>query len=392
MMNVYKEIYKTPGSFAFSSAAFIGRMPRAMTGLGIIIMLSQFRGEYALSGTVAAIFSLSGAVLAPQVSRLVDRHGQRKILPIAAIVSASFMLALLFFARQNVPAWALLACAAFAGCMPSMSAMVKARWTPLLRGRPQLKAAYALEAVLDEVSFIIGPPLAIGLSVTWFPEAGLLCAVLLQLLGVGLFVMQTRTEPQIDQRVSHYDKSPLGIAGVRTLLILLLSMGIIVGTIDVVSIAFASQHGQAASASVVLSAYALGSFIGGLLFGAIKIDIPLGRQLLYSGIATLLTTLPLFFVGNITSLAITMLLSGVFFAPTLIVAMSLVERIVPGNQLTESFAWLGSGLNVGIAMGAAVSGWLVDGLGAHSGFAVALCAGGAVLVTVLVGQRYFSNC
>ena len=33
--------------------------------------------------------------------------------------------------------------------------MVRARWTALYRGQPQLQTAYALESVLDELCFIL---------------------------------------------------------------------------------------------------------------------------------------------------------------------------------------------------------------------------------------------
>src|SRR2546427_12949022 len=57
--------------------------------------------------------------------------------------------------------WLLLVLAALVGALPSMPAMVRARWTVLLRGTPQLQTAYALEAVLDDVCFIVGPPLSV---------------------------------------------------------------------------------------------------------------------------------------------------------------------------------------------------------------------------------------
>ncbi|XOT98069.1 MFS transporter, partial [Alcaligenes pakistanensis] len=46
---------------------------------------------------------------------------------------------------------------------------------------------------------------------------------------------------------------------VRLLALLMVAMGVIVGTVDIVSVAFAEQMGQPGAASVVLSAYALGS-------------------------------------------------------------------------------------------------------------------------------------
>lgn len=42
--------------------------------------------------------------------------------------------------------------------------------------------------------------------------------------------------------------------------------------------------------------------------------------------------------------------------------------------------WLLAGLNIGVAMGAAIAGQVVDGQGARAGFAVALAGGAAVLL------------
>lgn len=387
MFKSYQEIFKIPGTKTFTIAALVGRMPMAMAAIGIITMLSQLRGAYAVAGTVAAAFSFAMALLGPQVSRLVDRYGQGKVLPIAAIVSASAMLALVLLARAEVPIWTLLALAAIAGCMPSMSAMVRARWTPLCRDTPQLRTAYALESVLDEVSFIIGPPLSIGLSVAWFPEAGLLAALLLQLIGVAAFVLQRSTEPPVQAGLGQREGSPIRMFSIQMLVFLLLAMGTIVGTIDVVSVAFAAQQGHPASASIVLSVYALGACLAGLIFGALNLKFPLPKLLLYCGLATALTTVPLLFVGSIASLAAAMFIGGLFFAPTMIVAMALVEQIVASSKLTEGFTWMISGLGVGMALGAAVAGEMVDVCGVRAGFNVALAAG-AVAVCVVGGVRY----
>ncbi|MCA8292668.1 MULTISPECIES: hypothetical protein [Burkholderia] len=46
-----------------------------------------------------------------------------------------------------------------------------------------------------------------------------------------------------------------------------------------------------------------------------------------------------------------------------------------------------TGLNVGVALGAAASGQVVDDGGARAGFVVAPCAGAAVLLVALWGYR-----
>jgi MFS family permease len=152
-------------------------------------------------------------------------------------------------------------------------------------------------------------------------------------------------------------------------------------------VAFAEQRGQPLAASAVLSAYALGSCAAGLLFGALKLQVPLPRLLLAGAAATALTTLPLLWVGNLPALAVAVLLAGVFFAPTMIVAMSLVEQHVPESRLTEGMTWLLAGLNIGVALGAALSGQSVDAGGVRSGFVVALVAGGGVLLFAVLAQR-----
>lgn len=387
MATPYRDLFAAPGTAGLAMAGLLARLPLPMTGIGIITLLSQLRGSYALAGTVSATFVLTYALLSPQVSRWVDRHGQGRVLPWATALSASGLVVLLACTVLQAPDWTLFAAAMLAGCMPSVSAMVRARWTAIHRGRPQLQTAYSLETVFDEVTFIAGPPLAVGLSVAVWPQAGVLAAALLLVIGVTALVLQRGTQPPLQLVDSATPRrSLLRQPEIRLLALLMLAMGVIVGTVDITSVAFAEQRGQPLAASVVLSAYALGSCAAGLLFGALKLQVPLQRLLLLGAAATALTTLPLLGVGSVPALAAAVLLAGLFFAPTMIVAMSLVEQHVPESRLTEGMTWLLAGLNFGVALGAALSGQSVDA-GVRSGFVVALVAGGGVLLFAVLAQR-----
>lgn len=389
MTNLYRELFAVPGTKSFALAGLLARIPLPMTGIGIITMLTQLRGSYALAGAVSATFVLTYALLSPQSSRLVDRLGQHRVLPTATAISVIGFLILVAGSWWQAANWTLFIGAFLAGFMPSMSAMVRARWTALYRGQLRLQTAYSLETVLDEVTFISGPPLSVGLSVAVLPQAGLLAAALLLILGVFTLVVQRGTEPPVEAQDAATDGSGsvIQLANVRLLALLMVAMGVIVGTVDIVSVAFAEQVGKPAAASLVLSAYALGSCMAGLLFGALKLHMPLHRLLLLGGLATAATTLPLLLVGSIPALAAAALVAGLSFAPTMIVAMSLVERLVPDQQLTEGMAWLLAGLNVGVAMGAAASGQVIDDGGVRVGFTVALCAGAVVLLVSLWGHQ-----
>jgi MFS family permease len=389
MLTPYRTLFAAPGNRRFALAGLLARLPLPMTGIGIITLLAQLRGSYALAGAVAATFVVTYALLSPQISRLVDRHGQSRVLPVATAVSVFGMALLLTAAAWQAAAGTLFAGAVLAGCMPSMSAMVRARWAALYRGQPRLQTAYALETVLDEVTFIAGPPLAVGLAVMVDPLAGLFAAAVLLALGVTALVLQRGSEPPL-QPIDAGDRqgSAIGVANVRLLALLMVAVGVIVGTVDITSVAFAAQRGVPGAASVVLSAYALGSCVAGLVFGAVSLRWPLRRLLLLGGMATALSTLPLLQVDGIAALAVAVLVAGMFFAPTMIVAMSIVERLVPAHRLTEGMTWLLAGLNVGVAMGAAGAGQIVDIAGARAGFGVAVTGAALVVITTLwVHQR-----
>lgn len=195
MLKPYREIFAAAGSLRFSLAGFVARMPQSMLPIGLVAMLSELRGQYGLAGAVSATFTLSMALLSPLVSRLVDRYGQRAILLPAMAVSAGSISGLLLCAHLAAPAWTLFGFAVPAGTLPTMSAMVRARWTEIYRGTDSMTTTHSFESVVDELTYVFGPALAIMLSTAVFPQAGPLLAIALLIGGVGGFAVQRRTEP-----------------------------------------------------------------------------------------------------------------------------------------------------------------------------------------------------
>lgn len=385
-MAQYATLLRTPGAKGFVSAGLLARLPVSMTAIGMITMLSEMDASYTLAGGVAAVFTLSCAIIAPRISRLVDRYGQSKVLPYAAAIALFSILSLLAVAYWQLPSWLLFVFAVLGGFTPNMSAMVRARWTEIYRGQPELQTAYALESVLDELCFIVGPPISVGLCVALFPQAGPLLAMLFLALGVTAFVVQKKTEPAVND-VEVYNASVFRLTMVKTLTLLMIFLGIIVGTIDVASVAFAKAQEMPATASLVLSFYAVSSCAAGLLFGLMQFKLSLAKRLMLASVATMLSSIPLLIVWNITSLSMIVFVAGFFFSPTMITAMSLIEENVPDEQLTEGLTWLLSGLGIGVALGAAMAGFVVDEYSVSAGFAVALLSSICVLLTAIFVQR-----
>jgi MFS family permease len=391
MTNPYREIFRAPGALGFSAAGFVARLPLSMVTIGIVTMLSQARGEYWLAGSVAATFALANALIAPQISRLVDRHGQSRILIPATLATLVALAGLMLATRFQAPNWVLFLFAALSGLEPSMAAMVRARWTEIYRSTPQLRTAFAFESVVDEMVFMIGPVLAIGLSVAWFPEAGPLAATILLAIGMTLFVLQRGTEPPVHQQARSGDGSAIRFGAVRLIALVMVAIGAIFGTSEVTTVAFAEAQGQKAAASLVLASYAAGSLIAGLIFGALHLRISLARQFVLAIALAAATTLPLLVVDSLWSLAAVLFVAGASISPTVIVAMALVERHVPPSKLTEGITWVMTGVGVGLALGSAASGWLIDNYGAAAGFYVSVVGGFAALGILLLGLRRLSG-
>ena len=180
---------------------------------------------------------------------------------------------------------------------------------------------------MDEVCYIIGPVLAVSLSVGWFAEAGPLLATLFLVAGVSLFSLQRGTEPPLHAHPRRRAGSA-AYPAVRVLALVLAAIGVIFGAVEVVSVAFAEAHGNKAAASLVLSVYAVGSCLAGLLFGLLRWRLALSRQLLSIVTLMALSLMPLLGVESILALALTVLVAGFSVAPTMILAMGLVERAV----------------------------------------------------------------
>lgn len=393
MPNPYSEIFRAPGAKSFSAAAFFARLPIAMAPIGIVAMLSQTRGEYWLSGAVSATFALANAVVSPQISRLVDRFGQRAVVAPATFVSVIAFAVLVVAANQGWPAWTLFASALLSAAMPSIPAMVRARWTEIFRNRPELNTAFAFESAADELVYIAGASLSVGLAVSLFPEAGMIVSTIFLALGTAAFLLQRSTEPEVRAFDSDAPRrSAIRLRPVQIITLALIFVGSTFATAEVSAVAITRQLGQPEAASLVIGVYALGSFIVGLLIGALNPKLPLQRQLLIAVCVLALTALPLLVAGtSVALLAFAVFLSGIAISPTFITAFGLIERRVPETMLTEGVTWVMTGIGIGMALGAFVSGWVVDNFGPASGFWVSVAASLATVLIVALGQASLSG-
>lgn len=383
MLTSYADLFKTPGSIAFSGTGFIARMPIAQMGIAAVLLVSTETGSYALAGQVSATAALAGTVVMPQTARLVDRYGQSRVVRPLLLLGASAWLLLAAAVTFVWPTWTWFLFAAVGGGLsPSVGAMVRARWIHALNDRSLQHRAFSWESSVDEVVFVLGPPLATFLATEVSPYAGIVVATGLLLVGGWLFTGQRATEPPPSGRDgvrfrSRHFVTPSFVA----ISLVYVCCGVAFGAVDVVAVAFAEEQGRKAAAGIILAAFAAGSLLAGLAFGVRTFKRSVGAQFVTA--ACVFGVLgPFMLLSSSLWLAGVLLFTGGFaIAPLLISGNMLIERMIPPVALTEALTWSTTALVLGITVGASTAGSVVDAYGARAGFWIP--AGIAVLAAVL---------
>jgi MFS family permease len=386
----YADIFRIPGAWRFSVAGIIGRMPMSMFGLGTVLLISASTGKYGVAGAVSAAGSLTYAFSSPLTARLADSRGQRPVLLVTLAVFGAAAAALIAAVLLKAPTWVFFAPGAIAGgSMPSLTAMVRVRWSVLLAGSPRLHAAFSFESVADEFCFVVGPAAVTLLATEVFPAAGVGVAALLCLAGTLWFASERRTEPPPARRASVPSGSHRGAAapGLFVLVPLYVLLGAMFVSIDLSTVSFAQHFGHKPLAGFILGTYALGSATGGLWYGS--------RQWRSSLVNRFAVTLTLTVAGvatfwaqpNLVTLTICIYLCGLTIAPTLIAGFSLLEAQARPGRSTEAMSWISSGIGVGLAVGSSVVGFILDEHGPRVGYAFAASCGAVSVAICLLGLR-----
>lgn len=390
MFNAYRPIFTVPHVWPFIIGATLARFGGATFGVATIVMVSQRRGSYTLAGAVAAIGILVLAVAGPFIGRLADRFGQRRAATPFAILSVTAFATTAWLSSQMAPMWTIFLGFAIGSITPSVGPMSRARWVEIFRGdQDGLHSAMSFEQVLEESSFVIGPVVAVMLATSWFPEAGLLGGALLLAVGMVIFLGASGTEPRVAEHAHRPPGLAIGHKGLLPVAVVLVMTGIIFGANEVIAVAVAAEAGMPRMSSVILAAFAAGSAVAGLIFGALRFRISLTRRLLYAAAGMFVLEAPALIVGelwNLWGLTLVMLVAGCATAPMLITAMSLSQHLVPRAMMTEAMAVAVTGIAIGVSAGAAVGGIAVDHLGAHPAFALPVGAG--LVAVLLLVTRY----
>jgi MFS family permease len=387
-VKAYAAVLRVPHVAALIAATLLARFPIGINALALVLYLRAERGSFAVAGAVVGALAAGSGIGAPVQGRLVDAFGQRRVLVPLGIVHAVALGALVASTEAGAPAAVLVAFGFVAGfAIPPTSSVLRSMWPDLLRERPELmQSAYALDSVMIELIFVLGPLLTALIATALAPPAALAVSAASVIVGTVAFTALPPSRafrPQPDRRPAGA-LGALASPGVRTLVLTSVPAGIGIGICEVALPAFSDASGAAATAGVLLAIWSLGSAAGGLVYGALPNRPPLDRVHLVVAALLPLGLLPLALAPSVAVMALLVIPAGMFIAPLLATRNELVGWVAPEGARTEAYTWPVTAFVGGIAIGAAAAGAIVEGPGWRTAFVVAaaVAAAGTVIVAV----------
>lgn len=380
-------VLRAPGVAPIVLAAAVGRIPLGMSTLGTILVLRASGRGYGAAGIAVGMLALGTAGSQPLLGRLIDRAGVRRVLlPLSLGFGLAQSALALAGADRHAPLLAIFSLAlASGGLLPPVGAAMRGIWPTLLPDIALRSTVFALEAVIQELGFLVGPPLVTLLTVLSSARTALLGAAVIGAVGALAFALLAGG---LELPVRVRGARALASAMTRRVVLVSVALGIAFGAVEVALPAFCERHGARAAAGLMSAALSLGSVLGGALIGARAPARSASRRLAIALGAFGAAIVPLMLVDSIATMIVFSVFAGAPIAPAFAAQYVLLDRGGTPGAGTETFAWNSTAIFVGAAAGTAAGGIAVSAVGYRSSFALgALAVLAGALATRLWAAR-----
>lgn len=372
----------------FLLLGFAGRLPGGMWPLGFLLYAAHALDSFALAGLVVGALSIGGGLGGPAMGVLADRFGQRIVGLAATVAGAVLLVGWMLVVNAGTPLPVVLVLAALVGASnPQVGSMARTRWEATARTRADRArytgAAMALEGAIDETSFVVGPVLVSVLAGTVHPAAGLLAALVIGVIGQSGFALHRSALGPSGPRGGIAAGRPIPVLALAPLVTAVVAVGVVFGSTQTGIAAHFTATGQDALAGGVYAFLGIGSALAGLLTTRIPDRIALPSRMIISAAALVVLAASLVVGSGPGTLAIACFLTGVAVGPVLITVYSQAGLVVPTGRTATVMTSLATATVVGVAMGAALAGQMVELGGARVALAVPSAAGVLALVAAL---------
>ncbi len=337
--------------------------------------------SYAAAGGVAAAMTAGMALGGPLLGRMIDWRGPRIVLRVTVVLQVAFWLSV-----PIMPYGILLVAAFAAGLLLVPASLVTRQAIAAMTTAGQRRAAFALESVQGELSYMVGPPIVILCAAKVSPGVvawGVGAAIVAGGAGIALLNPPLRAEAAADTVGRPRRREWLG-PDMIAVLVMAFGVTMLLSGTDLAIVATLEEAGQVSWAAVVVAVYGVASVGGGLVYGALPRPLPTWLLLGLLGLATI----PAGLAHDWPWLCVAGVGAGLLAAPTLSTVADAVSRLAPAGVRGEATGLQSSALSAGFALGSPIVGGAIDLSVPAGGFAAAGLAGlAAALIGCLLSRR-----
>lgn len=382
----YYRVFAIPRVPSNMTLMFLSRLPMTMAGVLLTLYVVSVLGRgYGAAGLVGAGVTLGMALGSPLVGRAFDRYGLRPVVAVCGLGTTAFWVT-----APHLPYATLAAIAVPAGMLSVPAGSLARQVLAALVPSEHRRAAYSLDTVSVEVSFMVGP--AAGIAAITHLSPTLTLTALGALFGGTAFLIwladpPIRNEDELAEPHASAERPPLRswLTGrmISTLLIAGGALFVLIGT-ELATLASLRSHGQVGLTGLVIAIMCVASIIGGIVHGAVRRSLPQGVLMVLLAVLVLpvgLAEQPWWL------LTLVLIPTNVMCAPTIAATTETVSRIAPPRVRGEAMGLQDASTRLGLAIGSPVVGFAIDHSSPAWGFAAA-GAGGLLIASIgLIWRR-----
>jgi len=180
----YRAVLRSPGVLRPFVAVNLGRLSYATLPLSLLLTVQAATGSFAAAGIALGALSAATGIM-PVKSRLIDRLGARRVLPVLAVAFAAALIVSAASAAAGVSTPVVyIGFGAAAGlASPPLGPSMRALWAALAPEPDARQRAYALDGSVEETIQVAGPLVVAGMLAVSTSAAALVVAAVLNVVG-----------------------------------------------------------------------------------------------------------------------------------------------------------------------------------------------------------------
>ncbi|GAA1942909.1 MFS transporter [Amycolatopsis minnesotensis] len=346
---------------------FFARLPGTAMGLSLTLHIVSTLGRgYGAAGLVGTATTIGSALGAPVVGRLIDRHGLRPVIALCTVASTAYWVG-----APHLPFAVLLVVALPAGMLAVPASSIGRQILTALVPPDRRRAAFSLDTVAVEASFMLGPAGAIVLS-TQFSSTVALTTIGCCFAVVGSLLYWWNPPIRHEDEAAHGHARPplrswLGAPLAGTLVVAAAAVFVLAG-MELAMVAALRETDSVAWTGLAYAVICAASLVGGLIHGAARRS--LSQLTLMLLLAALMIPVALL-VHPWWLLSLALVPANLACAPTIAATSESVSKLAPAEARGEAMGLQDAAQKLGLALGNPVIGVVLDHSSSAWGFAAA---------------------